>query len=116
MPHVQAHTLRAQPLQPGAQQRRGLHRGRKHTLRAADKSVHPQAFCPDTQFIRTKTLQPWAQGLGTLGVARGEGRQRLGMCQVQATHTREQKLAACRRHAVKHMHLQALVHCRLRGH
>ena len=52
MAHVELHALRAQPVQPGAQQRRGLHVVREHPAGAADEGVDAQAGRPVAQLLR----------------------------------------------------------------
>ena len=57
VPHVQPHALPAQPVQPGAQQGRGLHVGGEHATRAADEGGDAQARRPGPHGLGAELAQ-----------------------------------------------------------
>ena len=112
MPHVKAHWRAAgrrvaQPLQPRAQQRRGLHLGRKHAARRADKGFDAQPRRPFARGVGPEVAQPIRHGVGLRTVATDEGGQRLGMRQVEPALARQQELAADGGHGIEHIHRDA---------
>ncbi len=94
MPHVELHTLPAQPVQPGAQQRRSLHVLGEHPAGTADEGVDAQARRPVTQLLSAlKSLQQRFDRLAAYAVAGDEGFEGLGMRQVQPALAGQQELA-----------------------
>ena len=122
MPHVKAHGLRtglrglAQPVQPGAQQRGGLHLGRKNAARRAHEGVNAQARRPIARCLRAKVLQPAADLIRAAAEPAHKRIQRLGMRQVQPAAPGQQKLAPGRGHGVEHIHRHARAAEHLGGH
>ncbi len=106
MPHRKLDAGTAQALQPGAQQRRGLHVPGKHPARAADKSLHAQRQCPGTQLGRPESGQQRLQLRTAITVAAEERPGGFGMGQVQPALAGQQKLAARRGHGVKNLDRQ----------
>ena len=107
--HVKAHRHArrrgvAQPLQPGAQQRRGLHVGGKHAPGGAHERRHAQPFGPGAQGVGAKLANQRLDGGAARPIAPGKGIERLGVRQVQPTLARQQKLAPHRRHGVEQVH------------
>lgn len=97
----------AQPVQPGAQQGRGLHVGGKHALRGAHEGLDAQASGPIAHGLRPEGFEERAQAGGTRAIAAHEGVEWLGMGEVQAALAGEQEFAAHRRHGIEHVHVQA---------
>ena len=112
---VAPHRL-TQAVQPGTQQRRGLHVGGEHAARAADKGVHPQRLRPGAQCIRPKALQQPRHLRLARAVALLKLWQRLGVRQVQPTLAGQQKLAAHRGHGVHHVYRHTGCRQHLGGH
>ena len=67
VPHVEVHARHAQPVQPGAQQRRGLQVGRKDAARGADEVSTPSSRAPGADGLAIKDAQPGLDvgGFGT---------------------------------------------------
>ena len=107
VPHVKAHALPAQPVQPSAQQRCGLHVAREYPPRAANEGGHAQGLGPGAQGGGPEVLQPRPQRFGAPGVARDKGLERLGMREVQAAPAGKQELAPHRGHGVEEIHRAA---------
>ena len=97
---------RAQPVQPGAQQRRGLHLGREDAAGSADEGRDAQSLRPVAQRLRIELPEQGLDLRPALAVTRREGVERLRVREVQAALARQQELAARRRHGVEDMHLQ----------
>ena len=93
MPHLQLHAGLAQPMQPGAQQRRRLHLGRKHAARAADKRVDAQPMNPRAQRIGVEAIDDGRKLLAARAIAPQKRIQRFGMRDVHPANARQQELA-----------------------
>jgi hypothetical protein len=104
MPHGKLHAGLAQALQPGAQQRRGLHVLGKHAARAADKGFHAQGFGPGAQLGGAEGGQQRLQLRGALAITADKNLRRLGMREIEPAYAGQQELAACRGHGVIHLH------------
>ena len=102
--HVKLHAQTAQPVQPRAQQRRGLHVGREHAARSTYEGVHTQPLRPGAQRLGAKALQQRRNLRAARAEARGERRERLGVREVQPALACEQELAPRRGHGVEHVH------------
>ena len=86
-----------EPRQPGAQERRGLHRHREHPARRAGEELLPEAPRPALHRIGIEVLDHRAQPVRGLGIG---GQQRLGRQvhgQVEPGFPRHQELATHRR-------------------
>jgi hypothetical protein len=57
---VEAHAGGAQPVQPGTQQRRGLHLLRENAAGTADEGVDAEPLRPVAQLLRTEFVEPAA--------------------------------------------------------
>ncbi|MNE34249.1 hypothetical protein D3C80_1279640 [compost metagenome] len=90
----------AQTLEPGAQQRRRLHVGGEYTAGTADEGVDTQAVNPLAQAVGIEVCEQRRNVLGPFGIAREERRVGFGVGNVHAAHTRQEKLAPHRRHAI----------------
>ena len=100
----------AQAMQPGAQQRRRLHLGRKHPPRRAHEGLHPQPRRPLAHRIRPEFAQPTGHRIGrariaiALPKAPDERIEVFRMRQVQPPAPGQQELAPGRGHGVKDIH------------
>ncbi len=107
MPSMQLHAQIAETAQPGPQQRRSLHRGRKHPPAGSDERRLAEAVTPLDQRLRRKgpddRLQPKPGG----AVARQEDIQGFGMGEVQPAAAGHQQFAAGRGHVVVDCDTQA---------
>nr|GEU28576.1 hypothetical protein [Tanacetum cinerariifolium] len=117
--HVEAHAVLAQAVQPGAQQRRGLHIGRKHPAGRAHERFHPQAVHPGAHVVGTERVEHGTQRTPSAAgraVARDEVRIRFGMGDVHAAAPGQQEFAAHRRHGVVDVDAGAAPRQGLGGH
>ena len=114
--HVQPQSIATQAVQPGPQQRRSLHLGRKHPARAADKGLDAQARGPIAQILRAEGRKPGGDLVSTLGVTADERLDRLAVRQVQTALAGEQELAAHRGHRVVQVDAGASLQQDLGGH
>jgi hypothetical protein len=101
MPHVEAHALPAQPVQPAAQQRSGFHVARKDPAGAADKGLDAQRARPAPHRLGIEGLQQRAECRMARAVACGKGLERFAVRQVQPADAGQQELPAGRRHRVE---------------
>ena len=116
MAHVELHTLGAQPVQPGTQQRSSLHVAWKHPARATDEGVDAQPGRPVAQLLRRKATQQCTELGCPRAVARDEGLEILRMRQVQSALAGQQELAPDRRHGVVEVHRRTADGQHLGGH
>ncbi len=114
--HMEDHAVLAQPVQPGAQQRRGFQILRKDPARAADESGDAQARGPLAQCLRRQRIEPARHLHGACAVARNEFRQRLAVRQIQPPFAGEQELAADRGHRIEQLDPGAGLRQRLGRH
>ena len=91
-------------MQPGPQKRGGLHVFGEHPARAANKSFNAQRLRPGLQLGRTKGGQQRLDLRLAFAITRHEGPGGLGVREIQAAFTCQQKLAAHRRHGVIHLY------------
>ena len=89
-----------QAMQPGTQQRRGLHVGREDASAGADEGRDAEALGPGADRRRVELAQPGRDLQPALRVTLDEGRERLAVREIQAAAAGEQELAAHRRHRV----------------
>ncbi|MCY1225242.1 hypothetical protein D9M72_374320 [compost metagenome] len=108
MPHMELHAGLAQPVQPCAQHRRGLHVGRENAARAADEGVDAKPVDPLAQRLRAEVRKHRRDLRGTGAIAAEEGRFRLRMREVHAALASHQELAPDRRHRVIDRHADTL--------
>ena len=113
MPEPKLDALLLQPRAPAAQERRGLLVHGEHAPARADERFDAEPFHPGTQVIREEIGQQNAPAR-IVAIARDELFQRLGMCQVEAAATRNEELAAHRRHPVGKDGAEAGCRCQLR--
>jgi hypothetical protein len=102
MAHMKLHARLAQPVQPGAQQRRGLHIGGENAAGTADEGVNAKCVDPCAYGSRVELRQPRRYRILARAVARHKCGIRLGMGDVHAALAGQQKLASDRRHGVIH--------------
>ena len=120
--HGARHLRRAQALQPSAQQGRGLHLGREDAPGRAHEGLHPQPRRPGAHGVGPEVAQPAGHRAGgarlavALPKAADEGRQRLGVRQVQPAAPGQQELAPGRGHGVEHRHRHTGARQHLGGH
>ena len=115
--HRRAATGRvAQALQPGAQQRRGLHVGGKHATGRADKGFHTQPLRPGTHLGGAEVAQQRLDLLPAGAVALGKAVGRLAVREVEPPLAGQQELAADRGHGVEQVHGNAGVRQHFSGH
>ena len=114
--HVKLHARFAQAVQPGAQQRRGLHIGRENAVRRADEGLHAQAVHPVAHLLRAELIQRRFHPVRLPGVARDEGLVAFRVRDIHAAAPGQQEFAADGRHGVEQFHLRPLVGGRLGGH
>ena len=105
MAHVKAHAGLAQALQPGAQQRCGLHPVRKDAPRRADEGRHPQCLDPLAQGLRREGGEQRFDLRPAAAVTAGEGREGFRMGDVEPAAAGQQELAPHRRHRIEEIHL-----------
>ncbi len=102
--HMHPHAGLAQALQPGPQQRRGLHALGKDAARAAGEGGNPQRLHPGPQRFRTEGVEQ-RRDLPLAGpVAGEEAFRRFGMGDVQPAAPGQQELAPHRGHGVEDLH------------
>ena len=104
MTGVDNHALVAQALEPGTQQRRSFHVGRKYSAGGADKGLDAQAVNPFAQCLGAKPTQQGRHLRCAFGITGQERRVGFGVGDVHATHARQQELASHRGHAVVEVH------------
>ena len=108
----------AQPVQPGAQQRRRLQVGREDPARAADEGLDAEAVRPSAR----SASGPKSRSIGSQRARRARRSastkrvERLAVGQVQPALAGEQELAADRGHGVVHVDRGAGGEQRLGGH
>jgi len=103
-----------QACQPGAQQRRGLHVGRKHPPGRAGKQRDPQILGPGADLLGAETGQHRRQPVAVIGGGKaGEG---LVAGQVQTRFPGHQKFARRAGAGLGQKHLSARAGQRLAGH
>lgn len=107
MLQAKLHALRVQPAQPGAQQRRGLHRNRKHPPAGADKGPLSEIIGPGAQLLRPERLDRRGQPRLRRAVARQKVRLSFAVGEIEAAAPGQQKLPRWRAHAVEHGDAQA---------
>ncbi|MNQ93833.1 hypothetical protein D3C85_1093160 [compost metagenome] len=90
----------AQALEPGAQQRRGLHVGGEDPARGADEGVDAQAVNPGAQGVGIEFGEQPGELLAALAVAREERRLGLGVGDIHPAHPGQEELAPDRGHGV----------------
>ena len=110
MAHGEMHAGLAQPMDPAAQQRRGLEFAGINTATRRCKSFHTELSRPLPQGVGIKFREERGPHFGRLfraGVARGEAFARFGVGEVQAAATGHEKLAAYGRLGIKQGHGRA---------
>ena len=107
MTNVEAHPGVAQPVQPSAQQGRGLHFPGKNPAGCADKGFDAQTMHPGTQRLRRKAVKQGLKLRTALAIAGTEGVVVLAMSDVQAADTGTQEFPSGRGHGVVNRHRPA---------
>ncbi len=113
---VDEHALLAQALEPGTEQRGGLHVGGEHPAGTADEGVDTQAVDPGAQRIRVEFAEQCGDFLLAPAIAAEELFPGLGMGDVHAADAREEEFPADRGHGVEHFRAYARLAQDLRGH
>ena len=116
MPGVDAHAGAAQAMQPGAQQRRGLHVVREDAAAAADEGDDAQAFGPAAHVGGAEAFEPRPHARRRRSEAADEGLERLGMGEIQTAAPGQQELPTDRRHRVVEVDRDAGTGEHLGGH
>ena len=103
MPNMKAHRLLAQPVQPRAQQGRGLHFLGENPARAADKTLDAQSAHPFAQCFRAERFEHRRKRLAASAVAGEEGVEWFRVRDVHAALAGHQELAPDGRHCVEQL-------------
>ena len=97
---AEPHPVGIEPAQPGAQQRRGLERGRKDAPAGADEGLDAEIRAPRSKGTRAKDVERRLDMGRRHAVAGAKRRRVLVMCEVQPAASCQQELAARRGHAI----------------
>ncbi|MCY1305298.1 hypothetical protein D9M70_550940 [compost metagenome] len=104
MAGVDNHAALAQALEPGAQQRRGLHVRGEDSSGAADEGFDAQSVNPLAQRLAVEAFEQCGDLAAARAIAGDERFARFRVSDVHPADAGQEELAAHRGHAVVHVH------------
>ena len=116
MTRMNTNALRAQAVQPGAQQRGGFHIFGEHAIGGADKGFDTQLMNPAAQIVRGEIIQHRPQPVAGAAITTDKIRVIFGVGNVHPTDTGEQEFSRHTRHGIKYLNGQPLAGYAFGGH